>query len=271
MTRRRSPRLVVLLALVLVAGLAHASGDEAAAPLSADRCAVSTPYNVLVDTGGVWLYRGQGRPQEIFFHDGTLSVDRTVQTVSTADAQRLRQLESGARALMPDVAEVARQSAGLAFEALAGVVEAMTGSARQVRQVERFHADTTAHIDRTLGRGRWDQDVFGPGFEARIEAVAERMNGSLGRSVMWQVITGRAARMDARAERLDAELTRRIDARSAELERRVDALCAQVQALHALQAALEYRFEGERLVMLAPAAEGANARSGASAADAPHD
>ena len=77
--------------------------------------------------------------------------------------------------------------------------------------------------------------------------------------------------MDARAERMDAELTRRIDARSAELERRVDALCAQVQALHALQAALEYRFEGERLVMLAPAAEGANAPSGASAADAPHD
>ena len=261
----------MLLVMAWAAVSAQASDDPSS--LSAGRCAVSTPYNVLVDTGGVWLYRAQGRPREIFFHDGTLSVDRAVQTVSTADAQRLRQLETGARALMPEAAEVARQSAALAFDALSGVVESMTGSARQVREVERLHADTTAYIDRTLGRGRWDQDVFAAGLESRIEAAAERMGSRLGRSVMWQVVTGRASRMDARAERLDAELTRRIDTRSAALERRADGLCAQVQALQSLQAALDYRLDGARLVMLepAPVADEADTRPGAAPADVPRD
>lgn len=245
--RRTAPALILM--LVCTAAPVHAA--EAESPqFSSDRCAVSTPYNVLVDTGGVWLYRDSGVPKEIFFHDGTLSVDRQVQAVGEADAARLRRLESGARSLMPQVTDVARESTGIAFDALAGVVEAMTGSARQVREVERFRADTLGYIDRTLGTGRWDQEVFGDGFESRIEAAAERMTGSLGRSVMWQVVTGRAGRMDARAERMEAELDRRIEARSVALEARTDALCAHVRELQALQAALEFRLDGRPLVML---------------------
>lgn len=241
----------------LVAGLVLAStpvlaadGDDTAPRLSSDQCEISTPYNVLVDTGGVWLYRDSGVPKEIFFHDGTLSVDRAVQTVSAADAARLRRLESGARTLMPQVTSVARESTGIAFDALAGVVEVMTGSARKVRQVERFRTDTLGYIDTTLGTGRWDQEVFGAGFESRIEDAAERMTGSLGRSVMWQVFTGRAGRMDARAERMEADLDHKIEARSAALEVQADALCTHVRELQSIQAALEYRLDGQRLVML---------------------
>ncbi|MET0329557.1 MAG: DUF2884 family protein [Luteimonas sp.] len=240
------------LAAVVLAGLSWSASaaDDSTPRLSSDQCEISTPYNVLVDTGGVWLYRTEGVPQEIFFHDGTLSVDRKVQAVSDADAARLRRLESGARTLMPQVTGVARESTEIAFDALAGVVEAMTGSARKGRQVERFRSDTLTYIDRTLGTGRWDQDVFGEGFDSRIEAAAEKMTGSLGRSVMWQVFTGRAGRMEARAERMEADLDRRIEARSAALEQQADVLCAQVGTLLALQATLDYRLDGQRLVML---------------------
>lgn len=246
------PRLFRTLAVALLVAATGplSAADKDGPDLSSDRCSVSTPYNVLVDTGGVWLYRDSGVPQEIFFHDGQLSVDREVRTVSNADVARLRELESGARTLMPQVTGVARESTEIAFDALGGVVEAMTGSARKGRQVDRFRADTLAYIDRTLGTGRWDQDVFGEGFESRIEAAAERMTGSLGRSVMWQLVTGRAGRMEARAERMEAELDRRIEARSVALEARAEALCTQVRALQALQASLDYRHDGERLVML---------------------
>lgn len=249
-----------LVAFVLAGISWSASASDDSTPrLSSDRCSVSTPYNVLVDTGGVWLYRDSGVPKEIFFHDGTLSVDRAVQTVSATDATRLRRLESGARTLMPQVTTVARESTGIAFDALAGVVEVMTGSARKVRQVERFRADTLVYIDGTLGKGRWDQDVFGDGFESRIEEAAEKMTGSLGRSVMWQVFTGRAGRMEARAERMEADLDHRIEARSLALQAQADALCAQVRELQTIQAALDYRFDGQRLVMLedAPRERGA--------------
>lgn len=246
MRRTASALTLMLVATALPVHAADAEGPQ----FSSDRCAVSTPYNVLVDTGGIWLYRDSGAPKEIFFHDGTLSVDRQVQTVGEADAARLRRLESGARSLMPQVTDVARESTEIAFDALGGVVEAMTGSARRVREVERFRADTLGYIDRTLGTGRWDQEVFGDGFESRIEAAAERMTGSLGRSVMWQVMTGRAGRMDARAERMEADLDRRIEARSLNLEAKADALCAHVRELQALQATLEYRLDGRPLVML---------------------
>ncbi|MDR7193598.1 hypothetical protein J2W68_002335 [Luteimonas terrae] len=248
-----------LAACLLIASMpVLAADDETATRLSSDQCEISTPYNVLVDTGGVWLYRDSGTPKEIFFHDGTLSVDRAVQTVSTADAARLRKLESGARTLMPQVTSVARESTDLAFDALAGVVEVMTGSARKVRQVERHRAATLGYIDTTLGTGRWDQDVFGEGFESRIEDAAERMTGSLGRSVMWQVFTGRAGRMDARAERMEADLDRKIEARSAALQAQADVLCTHVRELQSIQAALEYRLAGQRLVMLedAPRSDG---------------
>lgn len=256
----RAISALALLLLVATTLPVHADSDRA--QLSSDRCSVSTPYNVLVDTGGVWLYRDSGVPREIFFHDGTLSVDRQVQAVGAADVARLRRLESGARTLMPQVTEVARESTQIAFDALGGVVDVMTGSARKVRQVDGFRADTLGYIERTLGTGRWDQEVFGDGFESRIEAAAERMTGSLGRSVMWQVVTGRAGRMDARAERMDAELDRRIEARSAALEVQVDALCAQVRELQALQAALVYRLDGQPLVMLEAVQSGESATVG---------
>lgn len=245
-------RAALAAALVIASTPALAADTDAdtAPRLSSDQCEISTSYNVLVDTGGVWLYRDSGVPTEIFFHDGTLSVDRAVQTVSAADTERLRRLESGARTLMPQVTSVARESTGIAFDALAGVVEVMTGSARKARRVERFRADTLGYIDTTLGTGRWDQDVFGDGFDSRIEAAAEHMTGSLGRSVMWQVFTGRAGRMDARAEQMDADLDHRIETRSAALQTQADALCTGVRELQSIQALLDYRLDGQRLVML---------------------
>lgn len=220
--------------------------------LSSRECGLSTPYNVQVDGGGVWLYRQEGTPQEIFFHDGTLSVDQRVQQVSPADAQRLRRMEDGARALMPQVAGLTRESVALTFDALAGVTRGMTGSARKARKVERSRDQALAQIDGSLGNGRWDQDVFGEAFEANVESVIADLTGSLVRSALWAAVTGRADEMDARADRVHAQIDRQVDARSAALEARADAMCTQVVALRALQDALDYRYRGKPLVMLAP-------------------
>lgn len=255
--RRTGPAACLALASLLAspfAMTADGAGSADVVPSRSDavsmQCHLSTPYNVLVDTGGVWLYRHSGVPREIVFHDGTLSVDREVRTVGEDDARRLRALEAGARAVMPDVAGLGRESTDLAFDALAGVVEALTGSRRQVRRVEGLRRDALAHIDATLGTGRWDQDVYGPGLEQKIEAAAASMAGSLGRSVLWQAFTGRADRMEARAGRVEATLEQRIEARSAALGARAAALCDQVERLAALQAALDYRFEGQPLMMI---------------------
>src|SRR5690606_6694275 len=131
----------------------------------------------------------RGAPKEIFFHDGKLSIDREVREVSAADAGRLRELEARSRALMPQVAGLARESVEITFDSLAAAVEAITGSKRKARKLDAYRDDTLVHVDRTLGTGRWDQDVFGEEFEARIEAAAGAMAASIGRSVLWAVST----------------------------------------------------------------------------------
>lgn len=236
---------------VLLPSLALAGEEDHRRPqVSSHQCGIGTSYNVLVDTGGVWLYRDEGSPKEVFFHDGELSVDKQVREISAADAQRLRQMEYQAYALMPEVAGLARDTVDVAYDVLGGVVEVMTGSKRKARKLEGFRAESLAHVDRTLGAGRWDQDVFDETFEANIEAAAESMAASMGRSVLWSVFTGGSSRIEARAEKMEAELDRTMEARSSAIEARADGLCARVRAIDALQASLEYRYQGQPLRLL---------------------
>ena len=244
-------RLAPLAWSLLLALPVLARADEPTQPqLSSHQCGISTDFNVLVDGGGVWLYRDAGTPKEVFFHDGELSVDKQVREVSAADAQRLRELEYQSRLLMPEVAGVARESVEIGFDALAGVVEMMTGSRRQARKIESFRSDALTHVDSTLGRGRWDQEVFDETFESKLEDAAESMTASLGRSVMWSMLTGGASRIEKRADKLEAELERSLEQRARGLEARADSLCTRVRAMDALQAQLEFRYQGQPLQLL---------------------
>jgi len=246
------PVIAAFACLLASASGAVQAGSNATPELSSRECGLSTPYNVQVDGGGVWLYRREGTPREIFFHDGTLSVDHRVQAVSEADAQRLRRMEDDARTLMPEVTGIARESVGITFDVLAGVVRTMTGSERKARKVERHHARALEHIEDSLGKGRWDQDVFGEKFETNVEEVVEQVTGSVTRSALWAVFTGRSERLEERADRVDLEVDQLVEARSAALEQHARALCTQVAVLREQQDALEYRYRGAPLVMLEP-------------------
>ncbi|MHB1058852.1 MAG: DUF2884 family protein [Rhodanobacter sp.] len=255
--------------LWFAAGAAHA-GTAKTPELSSHECGLSTSYNVQVDDAGIWLHRRDGIPKEIFFHDGALRVDRLAQAVGTADAQRLRQMEGDARALMPEAAGIARESVDITFDALAGVVRTMTGSKRKARKIERYRERAIGHIGDSLGAGRWDQSAFDQTFEADVEAVADEVAHSVGRSALWAVFTGRGHRLDERADRVDQEVDKLVDARSAALESHARTLCTRVAALRKLQDALEYRYRGAPLVMLEPSpapAASATATAGAGVAD----
>lgn len=250
------PRLRCLCLSLALLPLAAGAEENTKPQISSHQCGISTPYNVLVDGGGVWLYRDAGSPREVFFHNGELSVDRQVRAVSDADAQRLRELEYQSRLLMPEVAGLARETVDIGFDTLAGVVDTLTGSKRQVRKVEAFRKDAQQHVDRTLGVGRWDQEVFDDTFEAKLEDAAQSFTASISRSVLWTVMTGGADRMEKRADRLEAELEQSLELRARGLEARADGLCTRVRAMDALQAQLEFRYQGQPLRLLEIDAQG---------------
>lgn len=235
---------------VAVAAPAHADDKDAAPALSSRQCGVSTPYNVLVDSGGIWLRQPGQVPAEIFFHDGELNIDRKPVPVSAADAQRLRQLEWGTRQLVPAVAGLAGEVVDITFDAFSATVEILSGSKGKARQVARLRDDAHQYVHRTLGRGIWEQADFGDGFEQRVEQAAQSMADSLARGVMWSMFTGGAQRMEARANKVEAQLERTMETRAQALEAHAQSLCTQVLALDQLQQALEVRYQGQPLGML---------------------
>ena len=249
--RKRTATALALAGLIALPAFADAGDDATRPQLSSQQCGLTTAYNVLVDGGGVWLYRSEGAPKEIFFHDGELSIDRKVQAVGAADAQRLRQLEAESRVLMPQVADLARETVDITFDSLEGVVEALTGSRRKARKLRSFRDDTLAHVNATLGTGRWDQDFFGEEFDARVEAAAESMASGIGRSVLWAAFTpGGADRLEKRAEKMEVELERRLEARIDAVEAKAEAMCTQVARMQAIEDALEFRYAGAPLNLL---------------------
>lgn len=246
----RLPLTGCLLLGLAMAAPAHADEKDAVPALSSRQCGVSTPYNVLVDSGGIWLRHPDQVPAEIFFHDGELNIDRTPVPVSAADAQRLRQLEWGTRQLVPAVAGLASEVVDITFDAFGATVEILSGSKGKARQVARLRGDAHQYVDRTLGRGIWEQADFGDGFEQRVEQAAESMADSLARGVMWSMFTGGAQRMEARADKVEAQLERTMETRAQALEAHAQSLCTQVLALDQLQRALEVRYQGKPLGML---------------------
>lgn len=242
--RLSAPALALLAAVVTVPAIAADTPK-----LRADQCGIHTDYDVLVDSGGIWLRHGPQAPHEVVFHDGVLSLDDTVVPVSEADAARLRQMEAGARQLMPAATALAHEVSGLSFEVLDGVYESLTGTANS-RKVRRLRRQADDWIGGTLGKGYWEHAVFGPGFEAKVQDMAESLSASIARSVLWQVFTGRSDAMEERADRLDAQMEQQLEGRAERIEARAQALCPLVQSLADAHDALEVRYQGQPLRLL---------------------
>lgn len=236
--------------------------------LSSQQCGFSTPYDVRVDRDGVLLRQADGEPSSVLIHDGALQVNGATQRLTAADAQRLRQIEQGALAAMPEVAGIAREAVGITFDAFSGVVEAITGSRSKARKMDRHRDAALAHLDRTLGKGLWQQELFDERFEAEVSAAAEEMAGTLTRGVMWAMFTGGTDAIDRRTAAMEKDMDRRMEARGKALEARADALCDRIAALDALEEQLDYRLPGgKRLDLLEHTGKPAQ-RTDATVADA---
>ncbi len=251
-------QFVFAIAIVFVCASGAARADSVETSVSTSHsCGFNTPYNLQVGDDGVRLYRHDGMPKEVVFHDGSLRVDGKLQKISQIDAQRLRAMEIRTRGLMPAVTDIFRETVNITFDALAQTMRTMTNSKRKARKVERYRTQALDDIDDTLGQGHWDQDAFSEMFEADIEHAAKKMAYSIARSALWAVFTGRAHQLDERAELLDQEMDQLVDARMAALDKQAQALCTRVTALQSLQGALEYRYEGAPLSLLELSAQNA--------------
>lgn len=218
-------------------------------------CGYATPYDVRVDAYGIRFQRDDGKPANVFMHDGQLRVDDHAIAVSDSDATRLRQYETNVRSLLPEVAGIARDGVDIGFAAMRTVMATFAESDSERRKLterlDRRHAQALADIDSTLGRGVWKHGAVSEALTDSVDETVGDLVGKVTASAVSAALSGdqaKVAALEARADSLDKSIDREIDARADHLSERAKALCPRLQALDQLQQQFQFRLaDGSRL------------------------
>jgi hypothetical protein len=223
--------------------LAATAGQATGLNFSTDTCKqdYSTPYDVDVTAAGLSFHRTDGKPAEIFLHDGALRVDGKAVAVSRADADALRRYEAGVRALMPQIATIAREGVELGFSAMTTVTLSFAEGdqrGRMLEKLKRKQAEALREIDEGVGAGHWSSDRMTETVSGSVSDSVGELVGSVTSSAVTAALSGDASKvaaLQARADSLDKTMDREMNKRSKALEAKANAICPQLNDLASLQ------------------------------------
>lgn len=201
----------------------------------------STPYDVDVTDAGLSFHRKVGTPADVFLHDGTVRIDGRQATVSTVDADALRRYEAGVRALVPEIAAIAREGVQLGFSAMTTVTLSFADGEQRaslLEKLKRKQAQALREIDEGVGAGHWSNDRMAETVGGSVSDTVGELVGSVTSSAVTAALSGDASKvaaLQARAESLEKSLDGAMDKRSRALDRRSDRICPQLNDLADLQ------------------------------------
>jgi len=251
-------QLVVALALFGIGALTSPAHARAHNMELHTVCSVDSDYELAVRDDGLQFTRDNGSPHDVFMHDGQLRVDGQPLAVSRDDAARLRQYEANVRALLPQVAAIARDGVGLGFDALATVAATFTDSpderARVIRQLGDQRRQVLARIDQGIGHGRWQQHDFDQMMDEDMGDAVSTLVSTVASRAVKAALSGdqsQVAALEARAQSLESSIEKAVEAPAERLGKRADALCPRLVELDQLQHQLHVRLpDGEPLTLM---------------------
>jgi hypothetical protein len=223
--------------------LAATAGQATEINFSTDTCKhdYSTPYDVDVTAAGLSFHRTDGVPAEIFLHDGSVRVDGKAVAVSPGDADALRRYEAGVRALMPQVATIAREGVELGFSAMTTVTLSFADGdqrGRMLEKLKRKQIEALREIDEGVGSGHWSANRMTETVAGSVSDSVGELVGSVTSSAVTAALSGDASKvaaLQARADSLDKAMDREMNKRSKALEAKSNAICPQLNDLASLQ------------------------------------
>lgn len=248
---------VLVLAMGLGFGLqAHAMDIH----VSGDSCGYRTDYDVHVTDAGIAFDRDSGTPQHVFMHAGQIRVDGKSLDISGDDAERLRQYETQVRALLPEVASIAREGLDIGFGAIATVTatfaEDPADRKHMLDKINTKRAAAMREIDQGIASGIWKQEALERTVEEGVGTAVSELVGTVTAGAVSAALSGdqtKVAALEARANSLDATLNKEVNARADKLGHRADALCPRMQALDDLQKRFSFRLsDGSPLKLVSP-------------------
>jgi hypothetical protein len=252
--------LRTVLFLALAAGATSPAFAEHGFHVDTDHCGnnYGTAFDVDVRPSGIAFSRDDGSPGKVFMHDGALRVDGKDISVSTTDADSLRRYESDVRALVPEVAAIAREGIDIGFAAMTSVTAAFAedgdSRARMVDKLKRKRIDAQKRIDDTLGAGHWHREDTDRLVEDAVSDSVGDLVGTVTAGAVSAALSGdqaKVAALEARANSLDAAIKREVDTRADALEKRAHALCPKLAELDGIQKQWQFRLaDGSRLRLM---------------------
>jgi hypothetical protein len=237
-----------LLALLMLAFSAQAGAQ---AQVHVEDCRVDSDYDFHLTERSVVLLREGGSPHTVLMRKGRLFVDDRWVDVSAADARRLVDYEREAREAMPLAARIAREATAIAFDAL-GEVAAGFGKDPDASRRRLAEARTTleAELAQAVGPTRFNRSGLGDAIGAAVAKVVPSLVGDIVGGALRAAFSGDPSRLQA-LEGMDARIEALVEPRARALEADSAALCGRMEALDAIDGALEYRLpSGGRLELL---------------------
>lgn len=231
------------------------------------QCSIDTDYDVRVNAAGIEFTRDNGKPAEVFMHDGHLRVDHRDVDVSAADATRLRTYEGTVRDLLPEIAGIAREGLDIGFSAMTTVAATFAEDShdreRLLAKLNRSHATALQQIDSGLGSGVWKQHGMDNLMEGGLQDAVSELVGTVTAGAVKAALSGdhaRVAALEARADSLDKTIDKQVNARADKLEVRAQALCPKLVELDRLQQQFQFRLpDGSPLRLVEPQTDDAAA------------
>lgn len=241
------------------AALLVVAGNAAAAEIS---CDVESDYELHVTPRSVVLTRDQGTPQAVLMREGRLFVDGKWVALGAADARRIAQYERETRAVLPLARQIGHDAAGIAFTVLGEVAAGFSSDPASTRaRLAKARTRLDARLARSISANHFNSDHLGEGIGRTVAELLPSLVGDIVGGAVRAALSGDSARLQ-RMENMDQDIESRVQPRAKALERRAEALCQHMQALDAIDDALEYRLpDGRPLDLLDARARTPDAKS----------
>ena len=238
--------------IALAAGLGLVAVSMAGGVAAKDlRCDVESDYSINITERSLILTKQAGTPRAVVMRQGRLFVDDEWVRLGADDTKRIAEYERKARATMPLAAQIGRDAADIAFTALGEVATGLSAHPEDTRKhLAKARTEIDARLARSVTANRFNGNDLGSGIAEAISEVLPLVIGDIVGGAIGAAFSGDEARIE-RLNNMDQEIERRVEPRAKLLEQRAHTLCRNMQALDAIDDALDYRLpDGGRLDLI---------------------
>jgi hypothetical protein len=242
-------RAALTVALLMAAGLAHASSDKRASHAS---CDVSSDYSVSTRGKAVVFTRKDAKPFALGIGGGRLFIDGEEATLSAADHERLRQLETEVQVLIPEVGQITVEAINIAFTALIEVARGLSSDPKaSVAGLEKAREQALGKVTAS-SIFLLNEDAVEGIVEPIITEFVPELVGEAVSMAMKMAFAGeaKAKEFEARMERMEHELDTKVEARAKALEPLAEVMCKRLRRIDEIDNAIEFRLPDNQPLQL---------------------